>query len=694
MTTKPEKIKIGTGRALGLLLPYAKKRVMEQVKSVAVIIVYLVFFQIVVLGIPVSQALLIAFGLSLVVLGLAFFMEGLLIGLMPLGEVIGIKLPQKTKLPVILIFAFLMGVGATFAEPAIGVLKAAGSAVRAWDAPLLFLLLNKNSQLLVNAVGAGVGVAVLFGMLRFMYNWSLKPFIYILTVILLSFSIWSYFDQNMLYLTGLAWDCGGVTTGPVTVPLVLALGIGISRIVGGGDSEGGGFGVVTLASLFPIVAVLGLGVPFLGQVSSPLPEKEFFSQANRASALVLFNSEAELRTYAFENASPDSHAAVMGGSEALNQFVTGPAEDRAAVFADNAAFEKWAILKASAEVRALVFPDPDSLRNASTRLAQAQAAGLDYRDVSTRNTIAALQAIIPLSLFLILVLLILLRERLPRADEVILGIAFAVFGMGLFNVGIELGLSQLGSQVGGKLPVAFKSIELPDQKQTIAGFDEKIVQTAVTQTGERFEFFYAKMKDEIVTLPFIRSNLDALSGAYEFIPTRGPLFGSMGGIVVVLLFAFIMGYGATLAEPALNALGLTVEELTVGTFKKSLLMQAVAMGVGLGITFGVAKIIWDIPLVYMLVPPYLVALIATFLSTEEFVNIGWDSAGVTTGPITVPLVLALGLGISSEVGVVEGFGILAMASVWPILSVLVIGILVTRSRRASSVAANEAEVAQ
>ena len=120
----------------------------------------------------------------------------------------------------------------------------------------------------------------------------------------------------------------------------------------------------------------------------------------------------------------------------------------------------------------------------------------------------------------------------------------------------------------------------------------------------------------------------------------------------------------------------------MGTFKKSLLMQAVALGVGVGIALGVAKIVWNIPLLWLLAPPYVALLIISKISTEEFVNIGWDSAGVTTGPITVPLVLAMGLGIGGQVGVVEGFGILSMASVCPILSVLLVGLTVTRKRKA------------
>ena len=83
-----------------------------------------------------------------------------------------------------------------------------------------------------------------------------------------------------------------------------------------------------------------------------------------------------------------------------------------------------------------------------------------------------------------------------------------------------------------------------------------------------------------------------------------PMFASTtAGKCLAILFGFILGYGATLAEPALNALGSTVEKITVGAFKKSLLMQAVALGVALGIGTGVAKIAFNLELWYLLLPP-------------------------------------------------------------------------------------------
>ena len=670
--------------SLGLIGPYVKERVIEQVKAVAVIILYLVFFQTMILGIPIAQASTIAFGLSLVVVGLTFFMEGLILGLMPLGEVIGLKLPQKSKLPVILVFAFILGMGATFAEPAISVLKAAGASVKAWEAPLLYLILNKHSDILVYSVGVGVGAAVVFGMMRFMYNWSLKPFIYTLVGGVTALSIWGYFDPNILQLTGLAWDCGAVTTGPVTVPLVLALGIGISRVVGGGDSESGGFGVVTLASLFPILTVILLGMTFVGQVPAPMAQQDFFSQKNREKAASIFTSEDEYKAYALQNASQAAVLSAFDGNLVeRNNFVREVSQNpqkKLAAFGQNG-FEKWVSHHGSESDKVLVFGSLDNAVKAGKNLA---GGGFDAIALLKSQAMAAMQAIIPLSLFLMVTLWVVLKDRLPKKDEIFLGIAFATFGMGIFNIGIELGLNRMGGQVGSVLPSAYKKIELSQSKTKIDNFDPALIQTAIETNGEKSRFFYSKVKDDYIQVPYKDQDFNKSTKEYTFSPTKGPLFGSEGGItgiIVVLLFAFFMGYGATLAEPALNALGATVETITVGNFKKNLLMQAVALGVGAGILLGVAKIIWNIPLIFMLAPPYIALMFITFLSTEEFVNIGWDSAGVTTGPITVPLVLAMGLGIGAQSGVVEGFGILAMASVCPILSVLSVGLYVTSKRK-------------
>ena len=649
---RPERITVGFKQSMAMLGPYVKKRLLEQVQSVALIVVYLVLFQLLVLRLPIVDAGSIALGIGLVVLGLTFFMEGLLIGLMPLGEILGLQLPRKTKLPFILFFAFLLGVGATFAEPAIGVLRLAGSSVKPWQAPLLFYLLNEGTSLLVWAVAGGVGMAVLFGMLRFIYNWSLKPFLFVLVPILLVMTLLAFFDPNMRAITGLAWDTGGVTTGPVTVPLVLALGIGISRMSSKGDGGGGGFGVVTLASAFPIIMVLGLGAILNVAMPSPQNEAQFFDRAGREDLVQVFGSQELAERYVLNSANEEIAGAYYGSPAAYEARL-------AELDADSALAQRV--------------------------LGAASGGGQEsFGGLMARNGLGALQAILPLCGFMLIVLLVIVRERLPNPDEIFLGIFIAVLGMGLFGGGIELGLSNMGRQVGSNLPVLYQSLEDVQNQKLFRNFDPELVQRSVSPDGRIESFIYLREGSEISPIDFEEEAYDPEARTYTYTPVLGPLYpgeGLSAGLLLALLFAFIMGYAATLAEPALNALGRTVEELTAGVFKKSALMQAVAIGVAIGITIGLMKILWDIPLLFILGPSYLLLLIMTAFSSEDYVNIAWDSAGVTTGPVTVPLVLALGLGIGTQVGILEGFGILAAASVFPIMSVLTVGLVVSGKRK-------------
>lgn len=687
---KPTDVKITVRgkEALNMVLRYIRQKISEQIMAVATIIIYLLLFQTIILGIPVFDAAILALGMALVILGLTFFMEGLLIGIMPMSEEIGIKLPQKAGIVTILVIGFILGVGATFAEPAIGVLKAAGRSVLAWEAPLLFLFLNKYSSYLVNAVGFGVGIALILSMLRFLKGWSLKPYIYILVSLLLGLSLYSYLDPNLRFVLGLAWDCGGVTTGPVTVPLVLALGIGISHVAHkGGSNAEGGFGVVTLASLVPIITVILLGILLSFSVPQPMEDTEFFDPANTKTEF-LFENATKMKDYAIGNAGYEAQLLLFNSDEqALMTYVGDLGKDEARireVFGDYKAFQAWLINSGSPELKQRYAHILDS----AVFAVEHPSGALDhvnFAELAGRNMKNALRAIVPLSAFLLFVLYFVLRSRLSKADEIFLGLAFAVIGLAIFGGGIELGLSKLGDQVGSNLPTSFSAMEMPANQQIIRNFDEDMVNTAITQDGGSESFFYFHKGRHIEQVPFEEKNYDAEQRIYRYVPVRGPLFGkgeySFAGILLVLIFAFIMGYSATLAEPALNALGITVEDITVGAFKKSTLIQAVAVGVGTGILLGMTKIIWDLPLFWMLAPLYTILLVITMFSTEEYVNIGWDSAGVTTGPITVPLVLSMGLGIGTQVGVVEGFGVLSLASVCPILSVLGMGMYVNYKRR-------------
>ena len=690
VSNKSDRIHVSIREALGLLIPYIKSRVLTQVRSIWLIILYLIFFQKVVLGIPISGAIVIACGIVLVVIGLTLFMEGLMLGLMPLGELVGVKLPQRSGLVTILGFALVLGFLATLAEPSIQVLQTAGKSVKPWEAPLLFLLLNLYAPYLVYAVGAGVGVAVALGMVRFYYSFSLKPFIYVLVGGLCAFTVYASCDSNLKHILGLAWDCGAVTTGPVTVPLVLALGIGVSRMFASSESGATGFGVVTLASLLPVLAVFILSMFLLEMAPKPMSEADFFKPENRTLAERLLGGKDRAVQYVVIHAGPEGRLAYFDGSyDTMIRYVEEVWKDetrRKTIFGDDIeGLKRWIALHGTLNQQLFIFGNHENLQ---TFLLKSRNSAEEFQagHLLAHNAIAAIKAIALLTIPLFVVLFFILREKLPQPDEIFLGLFLCIAGLGLFGIGIEVGLNRLGTQIGSKLPSSFKSIQLPEQQESIPDFDPAMVQTSISSDGKKHSFFYIKKGDHYIETPYDPKRYDPKTGRYHYIPHKGPLFSYQGGftgIGLVLFFAFVMGYGATLAEPALNALGLTVESLTAGVFKKSLLMQAVAVGVGAGISLGVAKIIWDIPLAWLLVPPYLLLLLLTHWSTEEFVNIGWDSAGVTTGPITVPLVLAMGLGISTQVGVVEGFGILAAASVCPILSVLIFGLYASKKRESA-----------
>ncbi|MFO7574637.1 MAG: DUF1538 domain-containing protein [Bacteroidales bacterium] len=665
--------KIPFSDAFLMLSDYARTRIVEQLKSVAFIIIYLVVFQRFILGVPLSNALSIAGGIAMVVFGLAFFLEGLILGLMPLGERVGTKLPTKVGIIVIATFGLLLGFGATLAEPAISSLRLAGSTVTAWDSPLLFMMLERKTELLVLLVGIGVGVAVALGMFRFYYNFSIKPFIFILIPVALLLSLLLNFDDNLQKIIGLAWDSGAVTTGAVTVPLVLALGIGVSRASSKGTESASGFGIILLASLFPILSVLMLGIVLNTKAPKATTEAEFFSPAYRSEALFLFDDEEALLRHAFTHGSQDARKAFFDSEEdyymTIRSLATDPAKTQALL--GTRPLSTWVVQKASKDER-VYFKDIDFNEN-------VLAANSTIPEVIKQEFKGGLRAVVPLSMLLLIVLLGFLREKLRYKDEVALGLIFTLIGMTLLTAGIRLGLATLGSEVGAQLPRAFASEEKFIDRVVIPDFDESLVYEVISKDGTRKSYFNMMDNDKLLPIEFLPERYNENIGSYDHIVTQSPLFRtklSSLGILLVLLFAFGMGYGATMAEPALNALGITVEGLTVGNIKRVQIVQIVSVGVGVGILLGLTRILFDIPLIWLILPPYVMLLPLTWFSEEEFSAIAWDSGGVTTGPVTVPLVLAMGLSIGGELNVVDGFGVLALASVFPIITVLVFGLIV------------------
>ena len=629
----PSHLKIPLRRKFSLVGSYAKERLLRQVHAVAFITGYLALFQLFVLRAPILEFAQIAMGIIAVVVGLAFFMEGLFLAIMPLGERCGLRLPARVGMGLLILFAAVLGITATYAEPAIGFLKAQGSATLPWRAPLLYYLLNQGSPLTVGAVAAGVGIAVVLGMFRSLKAWSIKPFLFLTIPLLLVLSYWISRDPRTASIIGLAWDSGGVTTGPVTVPLVIALGIGVSRIAGRGDEPSGGLGVVTFASALPVILVLLLGLILAPRFPLPSEAETFFAPEQHAQSVLVVGGEEQLRKLATETLSPD---------QLSERFGPAP-EDTPATPSPRRFFPR-------SELRT--------------------------------HVVATFKAIMPLAFVLLFALLAIVRERLPHADEVALGLVFSLIGMLLFSYGMERGLSSLGNQAGRALPRAWETTERPDKAVVYSHIDENLLIRAAHPDGTVTEFLPTADKHGPTFIPFLRERFDATKAEYQWIPEERPVAGdkTFWGYALVLVFVFVMGVGATVAEPSLNALGVTLEELTTGTYKRIFLILTVALGVGTGMAVGFGRILFAWPLVPLLFGTYAVALLLTLLSTEEITCIAWDCAGVTTGPITVPLVIAAGLGIGQRAGVAEAFGVVTMASVFPIIAVLLSGFVLAARR--------------
>lgn len=667
--------------ALGMLGNYAWSRILEQIKSVAFIILYLVVFQTIILHVPLANALGTAGGIGLVVLGLAFFLEGLVLGLMPIGERVGVKLPAKVGIAVICIFGIILGFGATYAEPAISTLRTAGATITAWDSPLLYMLLDSYTGTLVMSVGVGVGLAVALGMCRFYFGWSIKPLIYTIIPILLVLTFYAAHDDKLCKIIGLAWDCGAVTTGAVTVPLVLALGIGVSRTSNKGGGSNGGFGIIMLASAFPIIAVLGLGTILSLKTPSPTNEVEFFSPQGKEQALMLFgNDENRIVRHAFSHGSDVARKTFFESDDAYNNAILSLKSDetKRAEYLGDMSLATWIIGHASEHERELLADVDLSAQNAG----HETSAFADFAPTLREESKAGLQAVLPLTIFLLIVLLIFLKEKIRYKDEVAFGILITLIGMILLTSGIRLGLGSLGGEVGAQLPKAFATEEKFVDRMVINNFDSTLVFKGIASDGSQKEYFNMCVGNEVKPVEFEEQQYNKTTSQYIQIITEKPMFKlTMIGIILVLIFAFGLGFGATLAEPALNALGMTVESMTVGAIKQKQIVLVVSIGVGIGITLGLSRILFNLPLYWLLIGSYFLLLIFSFFSEEEFTAMAWDSGGVTTGPVTVPLVLALGLSIGGVLHISDGFGILAMASAWPIITVLLYGLMANRKQR-------------
>ena len=238
--------------------------------------------------------------------------------------------------------------------------------------------------------------------------------------------------------------------------------------------------------------------------------------------------------------------------------------------------------------------------------------------------------VLPIAVFLFAFQRLVVGEALANGKQIVVGFVFVVVGLGLFLVGLEQTLFPLG--------------RLMAQQLTDPAFLYESVGKAVS---------------------------DLVWQDYYW----------------VYLFAAAIGFSTTLAEPALIAVSLKANTVSGGAIGVWGLRVAVAIGVAVGVSLGCFRIITGLPLHYFIAGGYLVVILQTAFAPKLMVPLAYDSGGVTTSTVTVPLITALGLGLSEAVpgrsALLDGFGLVAFACLFPIISVLAYGQLAVLTERVS-----------
>ena len=228
--------------------------------------------------------------------------------------------------------------------------------------------------------------------------------------------------------------------------------------------------------------------------------------------------------------------------------------------------------------------------------------------------IYTLRDIIPILLLVVFFQIVVLKQPIPHLKRVIKGGIYVVLGLALFLVGLEKALFPVG------------------------------------------KIMAAQLSDPV------------------FIGNLGNESLSWRSYYWIYIFAALIGFSTTIAEPALIAVAMKASEVSAGTINQWGLRITVAIGVAFALVLGTFRIVTGTPLFIYIIAGYLVVIIQTIFAPRKLIALAYDSGGVTTSTVTVPLVAALGLGLSSAVPgrnpALDGFGLIAFASLFPIIAVL------------------------
>ncbi len=241
--------------------------------------------------------------------------------------------------------------------------------------------------------------------------------------------------------------------------------------------------------------------------------------------------------------------------------------------------------------------------------------------------ISTISDIAPIGVLLVFFQVIVLRERLANLKRILLGFVYVIAGLALFLIGLEQALFPIGEIMASQLTAPeFIAASTRSAEATLSNAVDAVI------TFEWWEYYW------------------------------------------VYLFAAAIGFSTTIAEPSLIAVSIKANEASGGALSPWGLRIAVAVGVAISIALGAFRIITGTSLAYYMMIGYVLVIIQTIFAPKMIVPLAYDSGGVTTSTVTVPLVTALGLGLASTVPgrspLIDGFGLIALASLFPMITVM------------------------
>ena len=459
--------------------------------------------------VPVGSGLMLAFlvGTGMILAGMALFTLGSEQSMSQMGNLVGARLTKSKNILLILALSFVMGVVITMSEPDLQVLATYVPGI--------------DRMALVLTVSVGVGLFLAVCMARILVGFALRWLLLAFYAAVFALAFLS--DPGFL---SVSFDSGGVTTGPMTVPFIMALGVGVASIRSDEKAKDDSFGLVALCSIGPILAVLLLGFLY-----------------------------------------PDS----TGSTTMLVE-----------------------------------------------EFAQSTHIGWSYLEAIPHYMVEVMTALAPIFIFFLLFQLATLRLPTAQLARIVVGIVYTYVGLVLFLTGVNVGFASLGYVLGGAM------------------------------------------------------------------------VGQGMGLLLVPL-AVLMGWFIINAEPAVHVLNKQVEDLTSGAISAKAMGLSLCIAVATANGLAMIRVLTGLPILYFVVPGYLVALALTFVVPPIFTAIAFDSGGVASGPMTATFMLPFAMGACDALGgnvMTDAFGLVALVAMMPLITVQIMGaVYVIKLRRSVAPAA-------